>query len=145
MSKKKATNRKRGAVIRSTVGLSGVELIKRERARQMSEEGWTPKHDDRHKHGEMAFAGAAYARVSGQIAIHGANKVALSAEPLAWPWGEKWWKPSEDQVRNLVKAGALIAAEIDRLQRKQARSKSPANERVRKHRRAVWRFVVQLR
>jgi hypothetical protein len=34
-----------------------------------------------------------------------------------WPWDNKYWKPSEDKVRNLVKAGALIAAEIDRLQR----------------------------
>ena len=36
-----------------------------------------------------------------------------------WPWDMKWWKPSdEDPIRNLVKAGALIAAEIDRLQRR---------------------------
>jgi hypothetical protein len=34
-----------------------------------------------------------------------------------WPWDASWWKPSNDPVRNLVKAGALIAAEIDRLQR----------------------------
>ena len=34
-----------------------------------------------------------------------------------WPWSDKWWKPSDDPVRNLVKAGALLAAEIDRLQR----------------------------
>jgi hypothetical protein len=34
-----------------------------------------------------------------------------------WPWDEKWWKPSTNPIRNLVKAGALIAAEIDRLQR----------------------------
>lgn len=34
-----------------------------------------------------------------------------------WPWDRKWWKPSQDdQVKNLIKAGALIAAEIDRLQ-----------------------------
>ena len=36
-----------------------------------------------------------------------------------WPssWNTSWWKPSADPIRNLVKAGALIAAEIDRLQR----------------------------
>lgn len=34
-----------------------------------------------------------------------------------WPWHSSWWKPSDDPIRNLVKAGALIAAEIDRLQR----------------------------
>jgi len=33
-----------------------------------------------------------------------------------WPWDFKWWKPTpNDRVRELVKAGALIAAEIDRL------------------------------
>jgi hypothetical protein len=40
--------------------------------------------------------------------------------PNDWPkeWNVDWWKPSDDPIRNLVKAGALIAAEIDRLQRK---------------------------
>ena len=33
-----------------------------------------------------------------------------------WPWHRCWWKPSDDPIRNLVKAGALLAAEIDRLQ-----------------------------
>jgi hypothetical protein len=36
---------------------------------------------------------------------------------IFWPWDQDWWKPSPDPIRNLVKAGALIAAEIDRLQR----------------------------
>ncbi len=31
-----------------------------------------------------------------------------------WPWGKSWWKPSDDPIRDLEKAGALIAAEIDR-------------------------------
>lgn len=35
--------------------------------------------------------------------------------PDEWPWDPSWWKPSPDVVSNLVKAGALIAAEIDRL------------------------------
>ena len=34
-----------------------------------------------------------------------------------WPWRNEDWKPSNDRVVNLVKAGALIAAEIDRLER----------------------------
>lgn len=37
--------------------------------------------------------------------------------PMDWPWADDWWNPSDDPVRNLVKAGALIAAEIDRIQR----------------------------
>jgi hypothetical protein len=38
-------------------------------------------------------------------------------QPPGWPWGTSWFKPSGDDIRDLVKAGALIAAEIDRLQR----------------------------
>jgi len=37
--------------------------------------------------------------------------------PAAWPWEWDQWKPSLDPIRNLEKAGALIAAEIDRLRR----------------------------
>lgn len=44
----------------------------------------------------------------------------------AWPWDASWWKPSADPIRNLVKAGALIAAEIDRLQRLTSKPASEA-------------------
>lgn len=88
--------------------VNGAELIAVERQRQITEEGWTPEHDDEHVAGEMASAAACYAdpiyRPNGEV-------------PQSWPWHPTWWKPSADPVRNLVKAGALIAAEIDRLQR----------------------------
>ena len=44
----------------------------------------------------------------------------LVAEDAAnlWPWAQDFWKP-KDQLRNLVMAGALIAAAIDRLQYEQ--------------------------
>ena len=35
---------------------------------------------------------------------------------MHWPWNVVWWKPTpDDRIRELAKAGALIAAEIDRL------------------------------
>lgn len=74
-----------------------------ERQRQISEEGWTPEHDDAHTKRELAAAATCYA----------------SVYPLAasyWPWDLEWWKPT-DHRRNLVKAGALILAEIERLDR----------------------------
>lgn len=37
--------------------------------------------------------------------------------PGAWPWYLDSFKPSIDPIRNLEKAGALLAAEIDRLER----------------------------
>ena len=46
--------------------------------------------------------------------------------PDSWPWALGWWKPGTDPIRNLEKAGALIAAEIDRLLRKRAPPDTPA-------------------
>lgn len=37
--------------------------------------------------------------------------------PSEWPWEASSWRPSRSAVRNLEKAGALIAAEIDRMER----------------------------
>jgi hypothetical protein len=92
----------------------GARLIAEERLRQKSEEGWTPEHDDEHDKGELAAAARAY--------LYQANAICEASTtyddpPIAWPWHASWWKPSDDPIRNLVKAGALIAAEIDRLQR----------------------------
>jgi hypothetical protein len=88
---------------------TGIELIAEERQRQISVEGWTPEHDNKHENGEMAGAAAAYALES-----TGRNFDEQIA--VVWPWDDEWWKPG-DRIRDLVKAGALIAAEIDRLQR----------------------------
>ena len=89
---------------------SGVELIAEERARQISAEGWTPGHDDEHTDDEMPKAALCYI----EEAIWGLYPLADMNPHPDWPWEPKWWKPSEP-IRNLVKAGALIAAEIDRL------------------------------
>lgn len=103
---------------------TGIELIAAERERQVSKERWTPGHDDHHCDGSLALAGASYALAVG-VRSHpslsdGRVRWALSSEipPPYWPWDEDWWKPTpDDPIRQLVKAGALIAAEIDRLQR----------------------------
>lgn len=89
---------------------TGIELIKEERERQINEEGWTPEHDDEHAVGELAMAGSCYAMIP--------EYRPAELAPLGWPWSDKWYKPTpKDRVRELQKAGALIAAEIDRLQR----------------------------
>jgi hypothetical protein len=59
--------------------------------------------------GEIGWAASCYL-VDGAIG----RRLATSL-PANWPWEGEWWKPSTDPVRNLVKAGALIASEIDRL------------------------------
>lgn len=81
-----------------------------ERARQISAEGWTPEHDDQHVDGEMAQASGCYAL----------NAAGWKTEALrgCWPikWMAAWFKPTTPR-RDLVKAGALIIAEIERLDR----------------------------
>lgn len=86
----------------------GAGLIAAERQRQVRSEGWTPDHDDEWDDGELARAAVRYAM----------EEVDREHYGYSWPWAWEWWKPSpKDRVRELVKAGALIAAEIDRLQR----------------------------
>lgn len=87
--------------------MTGIEMIALERQRQIEEEEWTAEHDDSHIDGEMARAAACYA----YPILPGPHDL-----PIGWPpeWDAGWWKPSADPIRNLQKAGALIAAEIDR-------------------------------
>lgn len=77
-----------------------------ERQRQISAEGWTPEHDDAHGDGSMAVAASCYA----------CSSAGLADATRDWPWADEWWKPS-DRRRDLIKAGALILAEIERLDR----------------------------
>lgn len=80
-----------------------------ERQRQQSVEGWTPEHDDEHCNGELAMAAGCYINDTGAVNRNG-------GKPWGWPWDASWWKP-DTRRRNLVKAGALILAEIERIDR----------------------------
>lgn len=79
--------------------------VQAERRRQVEAEGWTPEHDDLYCAAELPRAAAAYI-------LNGANDEA----PAIWPFSAKWWKP-RDARSNYVRAGALILAEIERLDR----------------------------
>ncbi len=87
--------------------------VQAERRRQVEVEGWTPEHDDKHSHGQMARAAACYALAGSSAPSDGTAALLVS---LAWPWDEQWWKPSTAR-RDLVKACALALAEIERLDR----------------------------
>lgn len=102
-------------IVKPLPKLSGAELIAVERRRQVEEEGWTPQHDDQWKRSELIDAALAYLNVTSRD---------LDYMPRYWPWAEFWWKP-KDPMRNFIKAGALIAAEIDRLQRIVEKKKNP--------------------
>lgn len=90
---------------------SAIDLIAEERERQVSK-GFNWKHDDEHDCHQLSDAAIVYA----------------APAPLRyqvmnwWPWDKKWLKEdgsftTEGRIRELVKAGALIVAEIERLQR----------------------------
>ncbi|EMQ9351110.1 hypothetical protein WI371_001455 [Salmonella enterica] len=80
-----------------------------ERQRQISVKGWTPEHDDTYTCGELAAAAISYIEP-------------MEAESY-WPadWHDDSFRPS-DERRNLVKATALLLAELERLDRISAAS-----------------------
>lgn len=97
--------------------MTGIELISFERDRQVQIEGWTAEHDAKYNRAELIRAALQYAETVRKQLLGATQQHAFDHSISFWPWDEKWWKPSQDPVLNLVKAGALIAAEIDRIQR----------------------------
>lgn len=96
-----------------------LEMIAVERARQLpGGEGFDSDHDDRHTSGELAMAAACYAA---PVPIFTVAFCGDGDTQDAWPWGEEWDKREDhDEMKRLVIAGALIVAEIERLQRLEA-------------------------
>lgn len=105
-----------GGMNRPAMVSSGVEAIALERRRQIDVEGWSSEHDDTHKEHQLAAAAASYAWAVVEPDEEGWRP------PYGWPWAGHWWKPTGKR-QMLVKAGALIAAEIDRLDRATSREK----------------------
>jgi hypothetical protein len=94
-----------------------------ERQRQISAEGWTPEHDDEHDSGSMAIAAACYA-----IADRKDVQVQTLNIRMLWRWtgwADLWFKP-KDRRHNLVRAGALIIAEVERIDRAALKGEQPA-------------------
>ncbi len=87
-----------------------------ERQRQVSAEGWTAEHDDLHSTGELAQAAAVYALHSCRPPTFVFDAELQEEIPTNWPWARRWFKPRGPR-RDLVRAGALIIAEIERLDR----------------------------
>lgn len=95
--------------------------IANERFRQIEDEGWTPEHDDKHTKGEMAEAAASYCRSAARPKLFERKPGAAFSIPMNWPWSRDWWKPKNPRA-DLVRAGALIVAEIERHDRLNAQS-----------------------
>lgn len=85
---------------------TGVDLIFQERNRQISDEGYDSEHDKNYVNNELADAAICYL----------VDPQHRDTQPFPWPWNDEYWKPTpENRIRELEKAGALIAAEIDRI------------------------------
>ena len=87
---------------------SGSELIREERLRQITKEGWSAEHDKEHDVMEFIRAAKAYLMINEDFITRAG----------VWPWTGGSFKP-KDAIKDLTRAGALIAAAIDRLQNEQ--------------------------
>ncbi len=89
-----------------------------ERHRQIGLKAHSAEHDDEHEDGELAIAAACYAAPFEVLREY--EFLGRGPQP-AWPWCRSGHNrgPREGQTRReqLVKAGALIVAEIERLDR----------------------------
>ncbi|NSY95782.1 hypothetical protein [Agrobacterium tumefaciens] len=95
---------------------NAVEDVIFERNRQVEIEGWTPEHDDEHKDGSLALAAGSYCESAARPHFFARKLGAAFTVPRTWPWSLDWWKPKTPR-EDLVRAGALIIAEIERLDR----------------------------
>ena len=104
--------------------MSAIVDIAAERRRQVEVEGWTPEHDDEHSGGEMALAAASYAYAAGLPETWREDSRKWGSTPGMWPWAMSSFK-LKDRRRDLVRAAALILAEIERLDRHELRRAGP--------------------
>jgi hypothetical protein len=92
----------------------GVDLIAAEREKQL--DYYAPDHDDIHTKRELTRAAMAYL-----YSYLGGNPVSIRNRLMSfefWPWDDAGFHPNTDNpIADLTKAGAFIAAEIDRLKR----------------------------
>lgn len=90
---------------------TGIELIAQERQEQIEKHGWTLEHDGSHQFGEMAI-------VAATLATHHTDATVLDGDGDFGAGDDLWgleMKLKDDTIHCLKVAGALIAAEIDRL------------------------------
>lgn len=90
--------------------MSAIEMISHERQRQINEDKES-LYKSNQLIGELAEIGCVYAKCA-ILMLHGEETEMMIAEGH-WPFEEM--ELSDNPVENLVKAGAMIAAEIDRI------------------------------
>lgn len=98
--------------------------IEAERTRQINQEGWSHEHDDQYQFNELAIAGGLYA-----LNAHDLSPAHFRSPPSNWPWSPEWWKPKSAR-EDLVRAVALLVAEIERIDRKEINLKMIGQIRI---------------
>jgi hypothetical protein len=95
-----------------------IQDILAERRRQVEVEGWSTQHDDMHSDASLALAAGSYCESAARPKLLARKAGAAFAIPKLWPssWSRDWWKPRSPR-QDLVRAGALIVAEIERIDR----------------------------
>lgn len=93
--------------------MNGVESIAAERARQIAEEGFNTENDAGYIKGELVRAAICYLLVRSRLSGMALSLGMTMFEHL-WPFSKEWWKP-KSRREDLIRAGALIAAELDRM------------------------------
>lgn len=118
----------------SDTEFDGVARIAAERRRQQETEGYDASHDEGHDGGQLAEAAGCYAFAAASERVYVQAKYAASVHfEDPWPWAQRHdARPyngnvlrdatDDEAIRLLEKAGALIAAEIDRLLRAKKKS-----------------------
>lgn len=100
---------------------TGAELIAEERNRVINAEGFDADNDDQYECNELQCAAQSYIEAAKTAVIRDDAETYHKDPPPEWPFDMSFWKPSNCPIRNLVKAGQFIAAELDRLNRKESR------------------------
>lgn len=128
---------------------SAIDLILAERRRQIEVEGWTPQHDDYHDDGALLLAAKCYAAWHPNMAVD--TPMGSLQVPEGWPWDARWWKP-KDKTANLIRAGALVTAEVERLERldpnvrqRFGRPSGTIARRLITRERRMWEGAIRLR
>jgi hypothetical protein len=96
---------------------TAIELIAQERQRQIDVKGYHPEHDDGHHDGALLKASMCYVDTAVHQVMNPGFRIPPCYHHKCWPFERESFKPRNPAIRNLVKAAALIVAEIERLQR----------------------------
>lgn len=101
---------------------AAVDRIRAERHRQIETEGYKPQKD-LGREGELLAAAVGYIQAAGCEIPDSSYPSWVANDPddpaFDWPWAKQYWKPSGVATRDLIKAGALIAAAIEALDSKE--------------------------